>query len=194
MTNDSRRDKRVRLDGKARHAYILGMDREHADLLQQELKTEQTDTEAVNPSETRELHEHWERDFGEKVRQWRQARSWSQEDLAEKLRQHGFDMHQTTVAKLERGARPLRVAEAAAIAVIFGVPPLAVFLGPPPERMPWALEQMQEALQTAEQAQATFKQMMYDSAKHYADQVAAVADLAKILNEAALNAQRPDPE
>jgi hypothetical protein len=39
-------------------------------------------------------------------------------------------------ARVERGTRPLRVAEAAAIATIFRVPPLAVFLGPAPTQMP----------------------------------------------------------
>lgn len=36
-------------------------------------------------------------------------------------------MHQTTVAKIERGTRPLRVAEATAIAEVFEMPIMAVF-------------------------------------------------------------------
>lgn len=76
---------------------------------------------------SRQRHESWERRFGEAVRTWRTDRKWSQEDVAERLRYQGFEMHQTTVAKIERGARPLRVAEAAALAEIFEMPAVAVF-------------------------------------------------------------------
>src|SRR6476646_1132206 len=74
----------------------------------------------------RQGHESWEKRFGEVVRGWRLDRSWSQEDVAEKLRHQGFEMHQTTIAKIERGMRPLRVAEATAIATIFEMPIMAV--------------------------------------------------------------------
>jgi transcriptional regulator with XRE-family HTH domain len=140
-------------------------------------------------AERRRLYEHWETAFGEKVRQWRRARNWSQEDLAERLRQQGFEMHQTTVAKIERGTRPLRVAEAAAIATIFRVPPLAVFLGPPPEKTPWSLEKMHETLRRAQQIQADFEEMMIDSAERYIKQTADVIELARMLNDAALKAE-----
>ncbi|MCV7060278.1 helix-turn-helix domain-containing protein [Mycolicibacterium vaccae] len=75
----------------------------------------------------RQRHESWERRFGELVRGWRQDRGWSQEDVAERLRRQGFEMHQTTVAKIERGARPLRVAEATALAEVFEMPLMTVF-------------------------------------------------------------------
>ena len=35
---------------------------------------------------------------------------------------HGFEMHQTTVAKLEGGQRPIRLNEVQALADVFGVP------------------------------------------------------------------------
>ncbi|OHT68111.1 hypothetical protein BKG61_30800 [Mycobacterium syngnathidarum] len=35
-------------------------------------------------------------------------------------------MHQTTVAKIERGARPLRIAEAAALVEVFELPIIAI--------------------------------------------------------------------
>lgn len=108
-------------------------DRELAELLQQGLEEELAEISPEELAKTRGVYEYWETSFGTKVRQWRQARNWSQEDLADRLRLQGFDMHQTTVAKIERGTRPLRVAEAAAIANIFRVPPLAVFMGRPRE-------------------------------------------------------------
>lgn len=75
----------------------------------------------------RQRHESWEKRFGEVVRRWRLDREWSQEEVSERLRDQGFEMHQTTVAKIERGARPLRVAEAAALADVFEMPVMAVF-------------------------------------------------------------------
>ena len=59
---------------------------------------------------------------GQRVRELRQERGWSQTDLARRLGAYGFDLTQTTVAKLERGARPIRLNEVAALADIFGVP------------------------------------------------------------------------
>lgn len=109
---------------------------ELAELLQQVLDQELTEISPEDLPDMRAVYEYWETSFGTKVRQWRQARNWSQEDLADRLRLQGFDMHQTTVAKIERGTRPLRVAEAAAIANIFRVPPLSVFMGPPPRSFP----------------------------------------------------------
>jgi transcriptional regulator with XRE-family HTH domain len=172
---------------------------ELAGLWQQALTKDLAETTLEEPAETtpeklaerRRLFEYWETSFGEKVRQWRRARNWSQEDLAERLRQHGFEMHQTTVAKIERGTRPLRVSEAAAIATIFRVPPLAVFLGPPPERIPWSLDKMHEALRRAEENLAASQELMVDSAARYILQKADVMELARTLNDAAVKAETP---
>lgn len=165
-------------------------ERELADLLQQVHDRELAATTPAELAERRQIFEYWETSFGNKVRQWRQARNWSQEDLADRLREQGFDMHQTTVAKIERGNRPLRVAEAAAIATIFRVPPLAVFMGPPPEKLPWSMQQLHESLERAEQALATMKETMESSAKLYIEQQAHVFELANVLNEAGLSAER----
>lgn len=50
----------------------------------------------------------------------------SQEQLAQYMTMSGFTMHQTTVAKIESGKRPLRIAELYAIADILDVPLLAL--------------------------------------------------------------------
>ena len=178
------------LADQACRAYFVSMDRELADLWQQMLKIERAEAEPVEPANAKAIYESWERTFGEKVRQWRQARNWSQEDLAEQLRELGFDMHQTTVAKLEKGSRPLRVAEAAAISTIFGVPALAVFLEPPPEGTPMALEAMHEHLRLTEEHLESMRQSIYKVAMSYADAVMKAAELTHVLNVAALDAQR----
>ncbi|WP_168214977.1 helix-turn-helix domain-containing protein [Mycolicibacterium sp. ELW1] len=124
------------------------------------------------------------------IRQWRHERNWSQEEVADQLRLQGFDMHQTTVAKIERGTRPLRVAETVAIATIFRVPPLAVFLGPPPTEMPWALRELHDMIASAQNLLDQMKDEMSRSAGRYVDQEAHVLALARMLNQTALEAER----
>ena len=68
-----------------------------------------------------------ERLFGARVRELRQARGWTQEELAQLLTDAGYPMHQTTIAKLEGATRPTDVAEMVAIAAIFGVSIGALF-------------------------------------------------------------------
>lgn len=62
-----------------------------------------------------------ERQFGKVVRAMREARGWSQTDLADRLGKLGFEYHQTTIGKLESGARPLRIGELFAMASVFDV-------------------------------------------------------------------------
>lgn len=64
----------------------------------------------------------YETEFGAAVKRFRKAHRLSQEQLSEILASHGFPMHQTTVAKLERGGRPIRLAEAFALADILLMP------------------------------------------------------------------------
>lgn len=74
-----------------------------------------------------------ERKIGQRVREWRTEAGWSQERLAQALSDIGFPMHQTQVAKMERGVRPTRIAEAAAVASLFGAPLHALFYSSPQE-------------------------------------------------------------
>ena len=61
-----------------------------------------------------------ERVIGKKVRQLRTERGWSQEDLRRRL-EPGWPLDQTTISNLELGRRPIRVAEAEALAAVFGM-------------------------------------------------------------------------
>jgi transcriptional regulator with XRE-family HTH domain len=56
------------------------------------------------------------------VRKLRESRGLSQQQLGQDLSSFGVGMHQTTVAKLEAGSKPLRLNEVAAIAAYFEVP------------------------------------------------------------------------
>ena len=58
--------------------------------------------------------------FGDTVRQMREARGWTRADLLRELDKIGYCMHATVLARIEKGDRIARVAEALAIAQLFG--------------------------------------------------------------------------
>lgn len=142
----------------------------------------------------REVFEWWEKSFGDKVRQWRKARSWSQEDLAQRLTDLGFDVHQTTVAKIERGGRPLRVAEAVALAQILRVPTLAVFYGPGPDTEPASIRMMRKKLEQVNEGLDAANRHLQEAADNVGYWETERASLAKALAEAALKAENRDSE
>jgi len=60
--------------------------------------------------------------LGAWVREAREHRGWSQETLARQLGETaGIDLHQSAVARLERGERPIRLNEAAALSKILNL-------------------------------------------------------------------------
>lgn len=58
--------------------------------------------------------------FSQQVRAERERRGWTQSEMAKMLSDRGIAMHWTTVAKIEKGDRSVRIDEAAAIAELFG--------------------------------------------------------------------------
>ena len=150
----------------------------------------------------RQSHEHWEKRFGEVVRGWRQDRNWSQEDVAERLRHEGFEMHQTTIAKIERGTRPLRVAEATAIAKIFKMPIMAVFeLSQPGDYPGWLADtrpddllDRERALQTARDLSDRARDRMYSAAERHAFFLGEIEKLVLKMNQETADQVRNDSE
>lgn len=61
--------------------------------------------------------------FGQIVKTLRKAHLWSQDDLARRMSDLGYPMHQTTIAKLESGARPTPIEEMMALAMLLDVSP-----------------------------------------------------------------------
>lgn len=58
--------------------------------------------------------------FGENLRRLREEREISQSGLAREMAEKGFAFHQTTISRIEAGERPVRLAEAIALASIVG--------------------------------------------------------------------------
>ena len=64
----------------------------------------------------------WTEDyFRKQLKVERERRDWKQADLAKMLSDKGIPMHWTTVAKIEKGDRSVRIDEATAIADLFEV-------------------------------------------------------------------------
>lgn len=151
--------------------------------LRERLPAPAADISINNLALTRQRHESWEKRFGEVVRGWRQDRNWSQEDVAEKLRHQGFEMHQTTVAKIERGTRPLRVAEATALAEVFDMPIMAVFEMSVPSDQPEELAQRQKELEVARKYVDQSRDSLYSAAERHAYLLAEVEKLIVKMND-----------
>jgi transcriptional regulator with XRE-family HTH domain len=63
-----------------------------------------------------------------RLREAREAKRWTQQQLADALDGVGVAMDRTTVAKIEKGLRPVRVEELVAIAATLDVAPVHLFL------------------------------------------------------------------
>jgi transcriptional regulator with XRE-family HTH domain len=58
--------------------------------------------------------------FSRLAREAREARSWTQSTLAKKMTEGGCPMHWTTIAKIEKGERSVRIDEASVLADLLG--------------------------------------------------------------------------
>lgn len=77
----------------------------------------------------------WERNFVEQMTRLREARRWTQTDLARELKVYGLPFHQQTIQRIEAGERPIRLNEANLIARVFGVDlETMTATGTPPDR------------------------------------------------------------
>lgn len=151
--------------------------------LREKLPPRAADTSINELALARQHHESWEKRFGEVVRRWRLDREWTQEDVVERLRHEGFEMHQTTVAKIERGARPLRVAEASALADIFEMPITAVFGLSLAEDHSADLDMRRLELEQARRRVDDSRETLYSVAQHHANLLAEVEKLILQMNQ-----------
>jgi transcriptional regulator with XRE-family HTH domain len=96
----------------------------------------------------------WAEDyFRKQLKAERERRNWSQAELAKMLSDREIPMHWTTVAKIEKGNRSVRIDEAAGIADLFEVS-LDALMGRTIGSERDLLYTVQHALQTSHQAPA----------------------------------------
>lgn len=121
----------------------------------------------------RELFLNMEELVGRKFASLREERGWSQHDVAVRMTDVGFNMHQTTVAKLEGGKRPLRFAEMAALSSIYGLP-LEAVLYLPEFKMAPDVEYMAKELERIREREKAMEDQTFDFIK---DRVQTLAQL-----------------
>ncbi len=134
-----------------------------------------------------DFEEH-ERIIGRKVKLLREERGWSQSELATRLRELGLDLHQTTVAKMEAGRRPLRVSEAVAIAQAMKLPPNAFFWLPVPgedRSLAQARDELAKTEQSAEAASRTLLDVVETFAQNYAMEISHLRAMTELVNHMA---------
>ena len=82
---------------------------------------ERTTTYAGDQPEPPAKFETEEQRFGKAVRAGREVRGWTQEQLRDALIPLGLPMTKTMMSRLEKGQRPIRINEAAAILTALGM-------------------------------------------------------------------------
>lgn len=154
---------------------------------------------AENPDDQPERirFEEFERILGAKIRHLREERGWSQSDLARRLSELGLDLHQTTIAKMEAGRRPLRVSEAVAVAQAFKLPANALFWLPVPGE-PFRLAEAREDLARSEKWTSELEETMLESIRIYAGTYASnifhIRELTDLIERSARIESAPESE
>lgn len=165
-----------------------GYSRTIAELWQQVLRQE-----LRHRKDFRNLCEQHERAIGAKVRQLREQRGWSQADLSDRLAYYGWQLHQTNISKLEAGRRPIRVAEAAALAAVFGLPVVALWYLALEEE-PLALADMSAYLRDVDDTIATVEKTISGLVKTVTDERYRRLRAIEAMNAAAQAAERGEIE
>lgn len=66
--------------------------------------------------------------FAARLADLRRVRGWTTQDLSDRLRDLGVDLHPTAITKIEKRVRGITLDEVVAIAVAFHVPPVMMWL------------------------------------------------------------------
>jgi transcriptional regulator with XRE-family HTH domain len=110
--------------------------------------------------------------FARRLRQLRTAMKITQRQVAEQMGGHGFQMHQTTIAKIETGERAVQLDEAAAIAKVLGVSLQDLITELPSDELSEALAHLancQEQLEAARADQAKAEAAAEDAGRRVRD-------------------------
>ena len=143
-----------------------------------------------------DIAERFSRLWGETLRSQRVASGLSQEELAGRLRAFGLDLHQTTIAKIEKGTRPLRMTEFVMFGLAMDVPWLALLVAPGNAAdfmkmpTPEILQAMQLSVEIAERDKErvlkSMQEYLKSAARTYADRDAESVALSAALRRAGI--------
>lgn len=87
-----------------------------------------------------------EKAFRASMKRLREERGWTQADLARELTESGWTgVYQTTISRMEKGERPIRIGEARGIARVFNVT-VGLMIVPTEERKP--VEELRKSVHT----------------------------------------------
>ncbi|MBM0125612.1 helix-turn-helix domain-containing protein [Pimelobacter simplex] len=86
-----------------------------------------------------------ERRLGVRLRREREARGWSQQEVANRLGDRGISLHMSAIAKIEAGSRTVRLNEAVALAEVFDMK-VEELSSPPVNELNEIIELLQGAL------------------------------------------------
>jgi transcriptional regulator with XRE-family HTH domain len=128
--------------------------------------------------------EDYEKAMGAQIRRLRMERNWSQEYLGKRMEMLGFALDQTTISNLELARRPIRVAEVAALSLIFCLPPFALW-HLPVAGAPVSQERARENLQAADEKVEEMEKALHLIAGSYADALISRARAAQEIHAAA---------
>lgn len=153
-----------------------------------------------------ELRHNWRQEYLEaerraaaNIREQRSRAGMSQEQLATALKMYGFDLHQSTIAKIEAGKRPLRLAELFAFADALSIPWMNLIEGgrdidifPDEGMVPVDLwqAQLEELVHEREDVMSDLVSTFEAKARAYAEYDRAILVRISALNNAAARAQR----
>lgn len=150
------------------------------------------DGEAAEPSYA-SMAEGLERNLVKKFKMLRERREWSQAIMCKHLKKFGLDIHQTTLAKIEAGKRPLRVSEAHIFAFAFEMPLNVVYQLDITETggswteygLKYLEEQVADEIDYAEKYKATMMETLEGLVDGLAETKARILHFSRVQNELA---------
>ncbi|MGV2901310.1 helix-turn-helix domain-containing protein [Microbacterium sp. AGC62] len=133
-----------------------------------------------------------------RIKSIREKRGLSQAQLSELVKSRGYNLHQTAIAKIEAGKRPLRVGELFALSDCLGFTPLGLYYLPEDAIADADLKaldaQLKDAVLTASTSEQMLSEQIRDLATLHAGNEARRQLLALRMRNAVADARRSSDE
>lgn len=107
---------------------------------------------------TTDIYRSMDDTFAEALKLARLAAGLSQADVAAEMAQHGYDVGQPTIGKIERGERRVSIGEGVALSAIVGQPTRMLLNGGPELRLALASANLERRRDELERAERLFEE------------------------------------